>query len=224
MPAVMPDFLESWPTSTPLHEPLRFVLRDLLFPVDILQTSTPIDLILQLPFPDSRLLLDFLPEILSAFITSLQRQRYSVFPMTSAALSLTRQKNIPPEIYVSGRVRDAVLQALISILQAIQELDSEDHAWSAKLSVWKVIQQWGGYFEGDAKWSSLFLQTVQDASAVLREKEDSTVLALMNVLASIDIYNLQKDQESLKEAILPRFLLVSILFFLRIGFRYGAFF
>lgn len=183
MQAVTADLLKAWTPPQDLQEMLLVVLQDLLFPVEILQSSTPIDLILQLPWSDDATrLLVFLPDILRSFVASITRQRYAVFPMTSAALAITRQKNIPPEIYVSGRVRDSIRVATQRLLEVVRETSEP---WQARKEIWTVIQEWGGYSEADEGWPQLFAQALQEATDGLTSGSPD-VLNLLQVLASVD--------------------------------------
>lgn len=182
MQAVTPDLLRAWPPPEELREILFVSLQDLLFPVEILQSNASIDLVLQLPWQDANRLLVILPDMLRSFVASITRQRYAVFPMTSAALAITRQKNTPPEIYVSGRVRDSIRSAAQRCLETVRQFDSP---WQARREIWTVVKEWGGYSEADDGWPQLFQQALQEATDSLSANSQD-VLQLVEVLASVD--------------------------------------
>ena len=136
----------------------------------------------------SRTKLVFVPRYLALLIGSLQQHRYALFPPSASTRS-----SVPVDVHISGRVRQAVLQSTRFVLESIDKVSSPTSELAARCDaiagVWRAIQAWGGYLEGDEAWSSLLQRTVSDASRALAGADPalaSAIYGVLDIAASLD--------------------------------------
>jgi uncharacterized membrane protein YvlD (DUF360 family) len=177
----MSPLLSVWNNYEALRDTLRPLLSALFFPVPILQLSSSFTAVINaivsrmssstsdLPASTSKAGMVFLPDLLSAYITALQAGRFAVFPPPASS-----RAEVPADVYVSAKVRAAVLAATTSALSAINDLSmtladtsTRSTRWRATGGIWQVIQGWGGYFEGEAGWPALIAATLSEELAAI---------------------------------------------------------
>ncbi len=193
----MSALLAVWSRHTELRAQLQPLLGPLFFPVPLLQTinsfASTTNVIIANAITNDRSSavingLSILPILLASYISSLQSARYSVFPPPA-----TSREDVPADVYISNRVRAAVLTATSSALIIIKQLGSGDMSssdgvdpWQAISAVWVVVREWGGYFEGEAGWPALLASTISQAVEQLGKRETlANVTMKRTILATV---------------------------------------
>jgi hypothetical protein len=189
----IPCLLSVWTKHPELQSALEEPIRNLLFSLQVLQQEDSKEVYL-LPFflyqpgVESRTKLAFLPYFLSLLIQSLQKHRYILFPPNAATRS-----SVPTDVFISGRVRAAVLHSTRIILEAIEKIsdpgkDQLERCLSRR-ALWTAVQRWGGYLEGNAEWSSMISQTIVETASLIEPHESPLSKAsfqLLDVLINLD--------------------------------------
>jgi hypothetical protein len=199
----MAALLTVWNRHVGLRSQIQTLLGPLFFPIPILQTinsfaSTTNAIISQASSKDRSAAvvngLSILPTLLASYISALQSVRYTVFPPPATA-----RADVPADVYISNRVRAAVLtatsSALITIKQLSSEMQSSDQlqSWEAIAAVWTAVHEWGGYFEGEAGWPALLASTIGQAVKQLEKTETATNITTKRMILAMVATGLKLD-------------------------------
>jgi hypothetical protein len=199
----MAALLTVWNRHVGLRSQIQTLLGPLFFPIPILQTinsfaSTTNAIISQASSKDRSATvvngLSILPTLLASYISALQSVRYTVFPPPATA-----RADVPADVYISNRVRAAVLtatsSALITIKQLSSEIQSSDQlqSWEAIAAVWTAVNEWGGYFEGEAGWPALLASTIGQAVEQLEKTETATNITTKRMILAMVATGLKLD-------------------------------
>ncbi|KAJ9111384.1 hypothetical protein QFC19_001152 [Naganishia cerealis] len=220
-----------------MQDPSETIIRELVFPP---QGQKPLDLQTLLAT------LSFLPALSQEYVTALQTNRYSIFPppSTSGSGRSKTGSNIPPDVYVGDKVREAVRGYVRIISQCLSEVSQNLHSltegkkdntsvsaehvileiWKTRCSLWTVVKQWGGYFEGDEAWRQLVTEAVGVASNWLSTTGFREIFSQVNQVPEKTVQpgkgkSTPKADAGFREA---TFALVEKLFSILLELDYGA--
>ncbi len=182
------------PSLDALHQSL---LSPLLFPVAILQLPGGFQAALSaitahqtgqtetVASSASKGSLLMIAPLLQAYITALKTGRYATFPPPT-------RSDVPAEIYVSGRVRNAVLAAVEACLKQIDQLgkfwpasDGKGLAWRAARGTWEAVERSSTYFEGESGWPKAVQSTIRQLEVATTQQPTADAAAEAAIMGTL---------------------------------------
>lgn len=112
------------------------------------------------------------PHLFSAFVDSTLHNRYTLYGKTSS--------DRPIDVIVADRVRNAIISGISACLDLVNHVEGQlkidsgaapvlQAIWTARLSLWRRLQEWGGYLESNLTASDLVTKAARQASAALSQ-------------------------------------------------------
>lgn len=183
----MPAYAEALYYHDSLRPTLQALSSSLLFPIPVLQTVEPLKVAVRALVGESsnaeagpskpkqsdpRPVLAAVPHLFSAFVDSTLHNRYTLYGKTSS--------DRPIDVIVADRVRSAIISGLSAAIDLVNGIEGQlkidsgaapllQAIWAARLSLWRRLQEWGGYLESDSSASDLVTKAARQASAALSQ-------------------------------------------------------
>jgi hypothetical protein len=121
-----------------------------------------------------------MPKLLSCFICTIDRHKHSLYNQSSSSSKSSH------DIFIAEQLGKTTAQALDFALVSVGQSDGV-HAWKCRSLLWETIAQWGGYVEGDARWTGLLDTTARQAEVALQQIEHrQPILQTLATLEQLD--------------------------------------